>query len=74
MRICRQGVPNLQLRFLWISEGIKDDHSRAWYGIEEKMMGQNVGFKVFLAGKHYTVLEFGRDEDLKDTNPEFENE
>jgi hypothetical protein len=53
---------------------LKDDHSRAWYGIEEKMMEQNVGFKAFLAGKHYTVLELGRDEDIKDTNPEFENE
>ena len=50
---------------------LKDDHSRAWYGIEEKMMGQNVGFRVFLAGRHYTVIAFGRDEDREDTKAEF---
>ena len=49
---------------------LKDDHSRAWYGIEEKMMGQNVGFRVFLAGRHYTVIAFGRD-DREDTKAEF---
>lgn len=50
---------------------LKDDHSRAWYGIEEKLMGQDVGYRVFLAGKNYSVLDFGRDEDRKDTKAEF---
>ena len=50
---------------------LKDNHSRAWYGIEEKMMGQNVGFRVFLAGRHYTVIAFGRDDDREDTKAEF---
>lgn len=52
---------------------IKDDHSRAWYGIEEKMMGQNVGFRLFLAGRHYSVVEFGRDDERKDTHAEFKS-
>lgn len=50
---------------------LKDDHSRAWYGIEEKLMGQDVGYRVFLAGKNYSVLDFGRDDDREDTKPEF---
>lgn len=50
---------------------LKDDHSRAWYGIEEKMMGQDVGFRVFLAGKNYSVLDFGRDDEREDTRAEF---
>lgn len=50
---------------------LKDDHSRAWYGIEEKLMGQDVGYRVFLAGKNYSVLDFGRDEDREDTKAEF---
>lgn len=50
---------------------LKDDHSRAWYGIEEKMLGQNVGFQLFLAGRHYSVVEFGRDDERKDTHAEF---
>lgn len=52
---------------------LKDDHSRAWYGIEEKMMGQNVGFRLFLAGRHYSVVEFGRDDERKDTHAEFKS-
>lgn len=52
---------------------IKDDHSRAWYGFEEKMMGQNVGFRLFLAGRHYSVVEFGRDDERKDTHAEFKS-
>lgn len=50
---------------------LKDDHSRAWYGIEEKLMGQDVGYRVFLAGKNYSVLDFGRDDDREDTKAEF---
>ena len=50
---------------------LKDDHSRAWYGIEEKLMGQDVGYRVFLAGKNYSVLDFGRDGDREDTKAEF---
>lgn len=52
---------------------LKDDHSRAWYGIEEKMMGQDVGFRVFLAGKNYSVLDFGRDDEREDTRAEFKS-
>ncbi len=52
---------------------LKDDHSRAWYGIEEKMMGQDVGFRLFLAGRHYSVVEFGRDDERKDTHAEFKS-
>lgn len=52
---------------------LKDDHSRAWYGIEEKMMGQDVGFRLFLAGRHYSVVEFGRDDERKDTRAEFKS-
>ena len=52
---------------------LKDDHSRAWYGIEEKMMGQDVGFSVFLAGKNYSVLDFGRDDEREDTRAEFKS-
>lgn len=50
---------------------LKDDHSRAWYGIEEKLMGQDVGYRVFLAGKNYRVLDFGREDDREDTKAEF---
>ena len=50
---------------------LKDNHSRAWFVIEEKMLGQNRGFHVFLRGKTYRVLDFGRDNDIKDTKPEF---
>lgn len=52
---------------------LKDDHSRAWYGIEEKMMGQDVGFRLFLAGRHYSVVEFVRDDERKDTHAEFKS-
>lgn len=45
----------------------------AWYGIEEKMMGQDVGFRLFLAGRHYSVVEFGRDDERKDTRAEFKS-
>lgn len=51
---------------------LKDDHSRAWYGIEEKLTGQDVGFRVFLAGKNYSVIDFGRDDDREDTKAEFD--
>lgn len=50
----------------------KDDKSRKWYTIEEKLMGQDNDFTLFLAGKHYIVQEFGRDDDDRgDTKPEF---
>lgn len=50
----------------------KDDKSRKWYTIEEKLMGQKVEFALFLAGKHYVVQEYGwDDDDRKDTKPEF---
>ena len=35
------------------------------------MMGQDVGFRVFLAGKNYSVLDFGRDDEREDTRAEF---
>lgn len=50
---------------------LKNDHSRAWYGIEEKMLGRNVGFRVYLAGKNYRVLDYGRDNECVDTRAEF---
>lgn len=50
---------------------LKDDRSRAWYGIEEKLIGQDIGYRVFLAGKNYSVLDFGRDDDRADTKAEF---
>ena len=40
---------------------LKGDKTKKWYPIEIKMMGQKVGFKMFLSGKYYRVLEFGRD-------------
>ena len=43
---------------------LKDDKSRKWFGIEEKMMGQNVGFRLFLSGRHFRVLSFGRDGEI----------
>ncbi len=50
----------------------KDDKSRKWYTIEEKLMGQDTDFTLFLAGKHYIVQDFGWDEDdREDTKPEF---
>lgn len=50
---------------------LKDDHSRVWYGIEEKMMGQKVGFQVSLAGKNFRVLDFGYEDERVDTRVEF---
>ncbi len=50
---------------------LKNDHSRTWYRIEEIVLGQTVGFSVFLAGRDYRVVEFGRDDDRDDTRPEF---
>lgn len=50
---------------------LKDDHSRVWYRIEEKLMGQGVGYRVFLAGKNYSVLDFGRDDDREYIKAEF---
>ncbi len=41
---------------------LKSDKSREWYLIEKKMMGQDVGFKIFLAGANQRVLEYGWDE------------
>ena len=50
---------------------LKEDHSRKWYGIEEKMMGQDIGFRIFLSGKYYCVLDFDRDDERDDTRAEF---
>lgn len=50
----------------------KDDKSRKWYMIEEKLIGQDTDFTLFLAGKRYIVQEFGwDDDDREDTKPEF---
>ena len=49
----------------------KDDHARVWYGIEEKMMGKNVGFRVSFSGKTFCVLDFGCDDEREDTRAEF---
>lgn len=50
----------------------KDDKSRKWYTIEEKLMGQDNDFTLFIAGRHYMVREFGWDDDDRgDTKPEF---
>lgn len=43
---------------------LKDDKKREWYTIMKRMMGQNVGYRIFLAGKYYRVLEFGRDDTI----------
>ena len=34
-------------------------------------MGQGVGYRVFLAGKNYSVLDFGRDDDREYIKAEF---
>lgn len=41
---------------------LKNDKITKWFIIMEKMMGQNVGYRMFLSGRFYRVLEFGRDE------------
>ena len=41
---------------------LKNDKTTKWFIIMEKMMGQNVGYRMFLSGRFYRVLEFGRDE------------
>lgn len=40
---------------------LKDDTSSVWYEIEHKMMGQQVGYTMFLSGKNFRVVAFGRD-------------
>lgn len=42
---------------------LKDDKTKKWFPIEIKMMGQKVGYRMFLSGRYYKVLEFGREED-----------
>lgn len=39
--------------------------------LKKKLMGQDVGYRIFLAGKNYSVLDFGRDDDREDTKAEF---
>ena len=41
---------------------LKNDKSRKWFGIEEKLLGQVVGYRIFISGKYYRVLAFGRDD------------
>lgn len=41
---------------------LKQDKTRKLFPIEEKLLGQSVGFRMFLQGKYFSVLDFGRDE------------
>lgn len=50
---------------------LKDDKSRSWYEIEEKMLGLNAGASVLCSGRKYNILEFGRDDERTGTKPEF---
>ena len=41
---------------------LKDDKSRKRLPIETKVMGQNIGYRMYMSGKYYQILDFGRDE------------
>lgn len=41
---------------------LKNDKSRKWFTIEEKLMGQVIGYRIFISGKYYRVLDFGRED------------
>ncbi len=40
---------------------LKTDKTRKWYPIEVKLMGQNKGFRMFLSGGYFEVIDFGRE-------------
>lgn len=50
---------------------LKDDKSRDWFAIEKKLMGQDVGYRTFMSGVYYKVLEYGWDAPETSTKAEF---
>ena len=41
---------------------LKNDKSKKWFGIEEKLMGRVIGYRIYISGGYYRVLDFGRDD------------
>lgn len=44
----------------------ESDKSRTMWGIEERMLGKKVGYRMFLASSWYELIEFGWEEDFRE--------